>query len=795
MYKFITLFISVAVSFLAGCTSGIERRTLFDYDWQFSLDGDGEWRHVDLPHDWSIEGDFSAENRMGDAGGFLPDGIGVYRKEFSLGKEYVGRRISLYFEGAYMNTSLKVNDREVGTHGYGYSSFIFDITDYVNPGEVNTVEVTVDNSRQQNCRWYSGSGIYRHVWLIATGGVHIKHWGNCITTPYVSEDKAAVVIRTVVRNDTGGDESVIVRADIGDGCSAEKAVSLPADSEREVELELEIEDPRLWDVWSENDGKANVYRADISVLSEKGRKTVDAVTETFGIRYLEYSAEEGFRLNGRPMKIFGGCLHHDNGILGAAAFDRAEVRKVEMMKAAGFNAIRTSHNPVSEAFLNACDSLGMMVIDEAFDGWYAPKTAHDYHELIDSHWREDLSAMVLRDRNHPSVIAWSIGNEIIERDTPEAVRTARRFVSLCHELDSTRPVTQALACWNDKWIGQDSLAAEHDIVGYNYLIDLAPEDHKRVPDRIIWQTESFPRDVYKNYRMMSENPYIIGDFVWTSIDYLGESSIGRWYYEGDTPGEHYQGSHFPWHGAYCGDIDLTGYRKPVSFYRQAVFSPESAEDIHLAVREPDGYHGRIRETQWSIWPTWSSWNWAGWENKPVQVEVYSKYPAVRLYINGKPVNDFVKNNEFLTTFTVPYESGTLRAVGVVDGKEKGEATLSTAGKPVAMRLTADRSTICADGQDLSFVTVEAVDEEGRVCPDAAVSFSCTLSDASEDNGARIMAIGNANLQDCDPYYDLSHSTWKGRALIVVRAPRSEGKATIELSSDIADNACTIYFKR
>lgn len=245
------------------------------------------------------------------------------------------------------------------------------------------------------------------------------------------------------------------------------------------------------------------------------------------------------------------------------------------------------------------------------------------------------------------------------------------------------------------------MAAEHDIVGYNYLLDLAPDDHKRVPDRIIWQTESYPRDVYKNYRLISENPYIIGDFVWTSIDYLGESSIGRWYYEGDTPGEHYQGTHFPWHGAYCGDIDLTGFRKPISFYRQLIFSPESAAEIYIAVREPDGYHGKIHETQWSVWPTWNSWNWSGWENKPIEVEVYSKCPTVKLYINGRPVNDLVKNNEYLTTFSVPYESGTLRAAGIVDGKENVETTLSTAGKPAAIRLTADRSLICADGQDLS----------------------------------------------------------------------------------------------
>lgn len=793
MYRFVCFFVLISTFFMIGCSiDKSDRKQLFDNDWQFSLNGE-DWRSLDLPHDWSIEGDFSPENKMGNAGGYLPDGVGTYRKSFTLGKQYEGKKVALYFEGSYMTTTVTVNGKKVGTHDYGYTSFIFDITDYIKINEENTLEVTVDNSKQENCRWYSGSGIYRHVWLITTDKIHLKHWGNYITTPVVSEEKATVLIKTVVQNETDREETVMVRADIDDECFVEQTVLLAAQSEKEVELELEVTKPHLWNVWTKQDDKPYLYEAKISVLSEK-RNVIDTITETFGIRTIEYSAEEGFKLNGQNMKIFGGCLHHDNGILGASAFNRAEERKVEMMKAAGFNALRTSHNPVSEALLDACDRLGMLVIDEAFDGWYAPKTAHGYHELIDKHWHEDLSSMILRDRNHPSIIAWSIGNEIMERDSPEAVTTARKFVSLCHELDPTRPVTQALACWNDKWIGQDALAAEHDIVGYNYLLDWAPEDHKRVPERIIWQTESYPRDVYKNYKLVSENPYIIGDFVWTSIDYIGESSIGRWYYEGEDPGEHYWKPRYPWHGAYCGDIDLTGWRKPVSYYRQLVFSPQSASDIYMAVKEPDGYHGKIYMTQWSVWPTWNSWNWSGWEGKKVEVEVYSKYPEVRLYLNGKSVSDFVKNNEFLTTFSVPYEEGDLRAVGVVEGKEVGEVILSTAGEPCSLRLTADRSLINSDGQDLSFITVEVVDKEGRLCPNAEIAFSCSITNIPKDNTAQIVAIGNANLQDCDPYYDLNHKTWKGRALIVVRSPRNPGKAELEVVSDISKDICSIQFK-
>ncbi|MCF0179903.1 MAG: glycoside hydrolase family 2 protein, partial [Bacteroidales bacterium] len=452
----------------------------------------------------------------------------------------------------------------------------------------------------------------------------------------------------------------------------------------------------------------NLYDVKITVLADK--EVLDEKNETFGIRTFEYSVEEGAKLNGKPIVVFGGCIHHDNGILGSAAYDRAEERKVEMMKEAGFNAVRTSHNPVSEAFLNACDRLGMMVIDEAFDGWYDMKTAHDYHELIDTHWQEDISAMVLRDRNHPSIICWSIGNEIIERDRPEAVETAKKLSGLCRQLDPTRPVTEALACWNDQWIGQDLLAAQHEIVGYNYLLDLAPQDHERVPSRIIWQTESYPRDAFKNWKLINENPYIIGDFVWTAIDYLGESSIGRWYYEGEKPGEHYQGTHFPWHGAYCGDIDLTGWRKPVSYYRQLLFAPETAADIHIAVREPDGYFGKIRQTAWSVYPTWDSWNWEGWEGKPVEVEVYSKYPAVRLSLNDKIIGEqaTTEENGFVAVFKVPYKPGILKAEGVGPAPITpllcnsalcdSVATLSTAGKPFTIRLTPDRNKLKADCQ-------------------------------------------------------------------------------------------------
>ena len=782
---------------LSSCdNSSIERQQLLDFDWEFSLDNSENWQKIDLPHDWSIKGDFAESNAMGDAGGYLPDGIGTYRKTLTLDKSYKHKKIYLYFEGSYMQTSVKVNGLTVGSHDYGYTSFNVDITPFVQVGD-NQIEVIVDNSQQQNCRWYSGSGIFRHVWLVTTNWIHLKQWNNVIITPRINSSLATVWIKTTVMNETEKDKDVTVRADITDGYYVEKDVSLAAHSEKEVSLVVDVYEPKLWSC-----DTPNLYEAKITVKS--GRKVLDTQTETFGIRSFVYSAEEGAKLNGKPITIFGGCIHHDNGILGSAAYDRAEERKVEMMKDAGFNAVRTSHNPVSEAFLNACDRLGLLVIDEAFDGWYEPKTTHDYHKFIDTHWQSDIAAMVMRDRNHPSIISWSIGNEIIERERIDAVMTASKFSWLCRKLDPTRPVTEALACWNGHWVIQDSLAARHDIVGYNYLLDWAEEDHKRVPDRIIWQTESYPRDAFKNWKLVSANPYIIGDFVWTAIDYLGESSIGRWYYEGDTPGEHYQGTHFPWHGAYCGDIDITGWRKPVSYYRQLLFAPETAADLHIAVREPDGYFGKIKETQWSVWPTWDSWNWEGWEGKPIEVEVYSKYPAVRLYLNNEIIGEHKTNedNGFLAVFKVPYSKGTLKAEGIGPSPITpllcnsnlcdSVVTLSTAEEPACIRLSADRAVLNADGQDLAFVTIEIVDKNGNVCPNAEIPLTASL--ASSDISAAILAFGNANLQDCDPYYNLTHKTWKGRAMLVVKAGMQPSDITLKVASESQEASIVISTK-
>lgn len=471
----------------------------------------------------------------------------------------------------------------------------------------------------------------------------------------------------------------------------------------------------------------------------------------------------------------GSCVHHDNGILGAAAYDRAEYKRVEQLKDAGFNAVRTSHNPPSEAFLDACDKLGLLVIDEAFDGWRDAKNEFDYHTLFDDYWQTDIDAMLKRDFNHPSIICWSIGNEVIERDKIEVVTTAKKLADRCRTLDSSRPVTSALANWGRVWETYDPLAAQYDIVGYNYMIHESESDHQRVPDRVMWQTESYPRDAWSNYRKVKDYPYIIGDFVWTGMDYIGESGIGRWYYEGDVPGEHYEHPLYPWHASYCGDIDLIGLRKPISHYRSMLWN-EDGEHLYMAVREPDGYNGKVKTTLWGTWPTFESWNWPGHEGKDIDVEVYSHYPQVRLYLDDELVGERGVE-EMKAMFTLPYQEGTLRTEGIRDGKVMESKTLKTAGKVAEIRLTSDRVNLSADDSDLAYVVIELVDDEGNLVPVANNSLSVAVS-----GNATLQALGNADIKDNDPYFDDIHKAWKGRALAVVRSNGKKGNATVKVSS-------------
>jgi beta-galactosidase len=683
-----------------------------------------------------------------------------------------------------MNSEVFINGKSLGIHPYGYTTFSYDLTPYLDFGRGNVLSVKVDNSKQINCRWYSGSGIYRHVWMIVTNPLHVATWGVNITTPQVSGEKATVKIKTLVKNETDLPQKVILKTQLLNSNAVNAGidqtdVELLAKSEQEIDQNLTVLKPLLW-----TPETPNLYQVEVQVLKDKN--IIDDTKTTIGIRSIKFTSDNGFQLNGKTVKINGGCVHHDNGCLGAAAFDRAEVRRVELLKSAGFNAIRTSHNPPSEAFLDACDRLGMMVIDEAFDGWKESKTPFDYSVYFNEWWQRDLEAMVLRDRNHPSIIVWSIGNEIIERKKPEAVETARMLVNCLHKNDPTRPVTSAMTTWDSGWEIFDPLFAVQDIGGYNYQLHRAPSDHERVPSRVIVQTESYPRDAFSNWEMVQNHNYIIGDFVWTALDYLGESGIGRWYYSGEKPGEHWESDLFPWHAAYCGDIDLTGWRKPISHYRSMLYN--NTEKLYMAVREPEHDTLKIKQTLWSVWPTWESWTWPGYEGKNIQVEVYSKYPKVRLYLNTKLIGEQATTEEqqFKATFTVPYTPGLLSAAGVMDNKELETTILQTSGSAASIKLIPDRTKISADGQDLSFITIEVTDKDGKLQPNAQNQLQFSI------NGPGVIAgVDNADIKDLDPYIGTARKAWHGRALVVIRSTRNAGDIKLNVSSSGLKDAVAV----
>ena len=758
-----------------------QTKTLFDSGWQFTRNG--KTFNVDLPHDWDIyEAPDPTTGATGTGGGWYPGGKGEYRKTFKTPQADV---VKLHFEGVYQKAEVFVNGQKAGQHAYGYTPFTVDVTPFLYKDKrENEVVVKVNNSEQPNCRWYSGSGIYRHVWLQTMPALHIAENGVFVTTHEVSEDRAIVGVEVTVANESDRNRNAMVI--VGGG---QLMVSVPARQTKTVSTSYVVRNPHLWSI-------DDPYLYETKVGLKEAGNIIGEQCVKFGIRSFTYDAEKGFVLNGKPFLINGACVHHDDGMLGAMAFDAAEIRKVKLMKEAGFNLIRTSHNPTTRAFLDACDSLGMLVIGEAFDGWRTAKNPYDYSTLIDSCYREDIHAMVQRDRNHPSIICWSIGNEVIERKDIRVVSTAKKLKQAILEMDDTRPVTEALCAWDSDWEIYDPHFDVLDIGGYNYMIHKHQEDHARNPQRVMLQTESYPRDAFKNWKLVQEYPYVIGDIVWTGLDYLGESGIGRYYYEGERPGEHYvDGGQPDWHGAYCGDVDITGWRKPISHYREMLWkgltpsSPGLSQgegSVYLAVREPDGYRGKIHQTAWSVWPTWESWNWSGWEGKPVEVEVYTKAPEVKLYLNDKLVGTKAVglNTEYKAVFTIPYEPGTLRA----EAGGKG-AILCTAGEPACLRLTPDRSVMIADGQDLTFITVEIVDKDGNVCPDAAIPCEAIV----KGQGC-LLSFVSADLKDREPYTSPKVTTWKGRALLVVRSTEKKGNAQISIKSTLPTASTTIKVK-
>jgi len=790
-------------------------RQLFDFDWRFragEVEGgqaagldDASWEPVDLPHDFMIEGKgqalaiISPNPRAGGAGrgnanlptqpegpfdprspggsgnGYLNGGVGWYRKTFTPPASAASRRVRLEFEGVYMNSEVWLNGEKIGGRPYGYSTFELDLTPHLLAGKPNTIAVRV-YVPQPSSRWYSGAGIYRHVWLTTLDPIHVAQWGTVVTTPAVTDASAQVRVQSTVTNESPSNADVDVDTVVIDRARREVArsrarVSIPAGQSTPVDAMLTVPRPHRWSI-------GDPYLYSVSTQVRIGGRGADSELTPFGIRTIEFTPEGGFLLNGTKVPLQGVCLHHDLGPLGAAAFDRAIERQLEIMKRLGVNAIRTSHNPPAPALLDFADRLGFVVMDEAFDEWKQNKTRFGYGQFFDEWSERDIRAMVRRDRNHPSVIMWSIGNEIPEQGNAAAEAMATRLAGFVREEDPTRPVTAAM---NNPTRALDTgFAKPLDLFGVNYNLGVydrargsktfASETSSNYSSRDQYNLElkdgqvtilnqqdhhttsydlDFPRwgnTAEKQFQAMAAAPWMAGEFVWTGLDYIGEPTPFNW----------------PNRSSSFGIVDIAGFPKDRFYLYQSQWRPEPM--VHILPH----------------------WNWPDeFKGKAIPVWTYTNADSVELFLNGKSLGtrDWAGVKETHLSWQVPYEPGALKAVGKKAGKVVAEDTVETTGAPARLELVSDRATtpatFRADGQDLAFVTVRVVDSRGRLCRaagDLDVQLDLT-------GGGAIAGIDNGDPTNHEPFkgptkVSASHATFNGLAIVVLRAPRKAGTLTL-----------------
>ena len=764
------------------------------------------WKQVDLPHDFSLEplpagentlGAFSRETKGGRSVGYLPGGTGWYRKTFTLSKADAGKTVNLVFDGAYMQADVWVNGQPAGSHKNGYTPFGLDITSLLNkPGKKNVVAVKVVNYGK-NSRWYSGSGLYRDVDLVVTDPLHIALWGAYVTTPDVSVDKSVVKVDVTVCNEAATEAEAEVSVRILDGKGQEVAaqrvpVQVAAATAAEAVLDLSVSDPALW-----SPDSPALYAAEVEVLRDGA--VVDSYSTRFGIRTIEANATEGFKLNGEPILLKGGCVHHDNGLLGAEAHRAAELRRVRQLKDAGFNAVRCAHNPPSRHFLDACDELGLLVMDEFTDMWEQPKNTDDYANYFKENWEKDLTDMILRDRNHPSIVMWSIGNEIPNWSIADASRIGKALAAKVRELDPTRLVTQGVtsAYIHLDWDYSEKTFEHLDLAGYNYLTHYTVSDHKKHPERVIIGTESYPNQAFTYWQDVLSKPYVVGDFVWTALDHLGEVGMGSSrYVPADRPmrgGQQFQTSKGPEEGMnpammwqfpdrlgtefpttytnYCGDIDLIGDKKPQGRYRDVLWDMSPLE---ILVHEPMP-EGMIETMGLWGWPREENkWYWPGAEGEKLQVRVFTKAPQVRLEVNGKSIGVQKTDSEYIALFDgVEYRPGKLVAISLdATGRELESRVLRTPGKPVSVRILRERYN---SDNSLAFLKVEVIDDEGVVVPEA---FDLQF----EIKGATFVSAGNGGPDDMASFRSPTPKTYRGAALLIVRPDGPD--AVVEVTASV-----------
>jgi beta-galactosidase len=787
-------------------------RESFDFGWKFERGDfpdapqiefpDSSWKTVALPHDWSIEGPFGEKEPAKGAGGYLPTGIGWYRKRFLMPGSYKGKQLTVEFDGVYQNSEVWINGHYLGKRPYGYAPFFYDLTAHIVFGRENLIAVKADNSRQTNCRWYSGSGIYRHTWLLSTSRVHVAQWGTFVTATQVSKDAATLQIKTKVRNDGSNLaraklNTILLDPDGRPNQRAEVSQEIESNAECEFVQQLNVERPQLW-----SPKFPNLYRIRSAIREQE--RLVDECETPIGIRTAVFDANKGFLLNGERVKLHGVCLHHDGGCVGAAVPERVWERRLEILREMGCNAIRTSHNPWATEFLDLCDRMGFLVLNEAFDEWKIPKGQigpNGYSNYFDEWYERDVRNFVQRDRNHPSVVLWSAGNEVGDQGAEEGVKTLRELLKVFHTEDPTRPVT----------VGCDHISSEPasdaarpeflallDVVGYNY-VDRWRErrekyysiDRQAFPQRRFIGTESesmgeirgdyrrlFPSespaeylrflagrniDVEQLWRFVGIHDYVSGDFMWTGIDHLGEA---RW----------------PMKGSSSGVIDSCGFKKDGFYFYQSQWTDEPV--LHV----------------------FPHWNWLGKEGQIVPVTCFTNCDTVELLVNGRSygVKGFVfprlgmedrygnypararvirTTADLHLTWDALYEPGSLKAVGTKDGKIVATAEIFTTSQPASIGLSADRESIVADHRDVAHLTLQILDNKARVVPTADNEVTVEIEGAGS-----LLGADNGDPASHEDYKSNRRKAFNGMCLAIVQSTGKPGQIRVTASSPALKSA-------
>ncbi|MBQ9290526.1 MAG: DUF4982 domain-containing protein [Clostridia bacterium] len=798
--------------------------------------GDFGDRIVNLPHDYMIESDVYAEAPSAQASGYYNAGVAHYIREIDIPEDWKEDRIALRLDGAMMNATIEVNGSLAALQHYGYAPFEADITRLVYPGERNRIYITVNPSMQPNSRWFSGAGLFRGVELVHMPKVHIALGGLYGYTKKIeyhadgTPETAYLKVSADVQNE--GAENCLAEVTFSLICDATGETVKTSKTLTQVQplstaaayMTLTVDEPQLWDA-----EHPTLYRLQATVkhigtfkthIIPAAHPTEDTESVLFGIRTIEADVKHGLRINGKTVKLRGGCLHHDNGPIGAVTVYDAEARKVRKMKEVGFNAIRTTHNPPSAALVEACDRLGMYIFDEAFDVWGMGKQPGDYNQYFATDWKKDLTAFVQRDRSHPSVVIWSTGNEITERGgLDDGYVWAVRLAEAIRALDPSRPVSNGICSfWNGlddqlqaeqmrRWkasaeggmqnadIGgkKDLLWEEYtegfanglDIVGYNYMENKYEQDHVMFPERVILGSENYPVEIGMHWPMIEKTPWIIGDFTWTAWDYIGEAGIGKAsFYEPGDPriGNPWgAGSPYPWRTANDADFDITGCIRPQGVYRRIVWG---SQETAVFSYDP-AVIGKVEQlSSWGFPGVWPCWNWQGQEGKPVDLAVFSRAEEVELLVNGKSLGRKkageaqIHNMPLTFLFRGEYQPGCVEAVSYTAGKEVSRTVLKTTGKPVAIRLTAETEALKADGASLCYVHAELVDAQGNVVPDADVPVKAEVKGAAE-----LLGFGSGNPVTEENYTRGCFTSYHGKVLAVLRAGYEKGDVCLTVSAE------------